>query len=80
MGKYGSDQVGFLLLDGYDLLGTTTELTDQTWQRLAARYDEKQLLEFIILVGWYRMISSLCNALRLPAEAYHPPHPSRSGY
>ena len=28
MGKYGSDQVGFLLVDGYDLLGTTTEITD----------------------------------------------------
>lgn len=28
MGKYGSDDIGFLLIDGYDLLGSSTELSD----------------------------------------------------
>lgn len=68
------------LFDAVDELCDTTELSDETWERLAARYDEKQLVEFIILVGWYRMISSLCNGLRLPAESYHPHHPTRSAY
>jgi alkylhydroperoxidase family enzyme len=68
------------LFAAVDELCDTTELGEDTWKRLAARYDEPQLLEFIIVVGWYRMISSICNGLDLAAESYHPPHPTKSGH
>lgn len=66
------------LFAAVDELCDTTDLGEDAWKRLAARYDEPQLIEFIIVVGWYRMISSMCNGLRLEAEPYHPPLPGRS--
>jgi alkylhydroperoxidase family enzyme len=43
---------------------------DDTWQAVAAHFDEAQILEVIALVGYYHTISFLCNGLRLPAESY----------
>jgi alkylhydroperoxidase family enzyme len=68
------------LFAAVDELCDTTELTERTWESLVTRYDEQQLLEFIIVVGWYRMISSMCNGLKLAPETYHPVHPTRPTY
>lgn len=67
------------LLAAVDELCDTTDMSDETWGRLRERYDDDQLLEFIIIVGWYRMISSICNGLRLGPEEYHPPLPETTG-
>ena len=45
-------------------------IADGTWQRLAAHYEETQILEAIALTGYYHTISFLCRGLDLPVEAY----------
>ncbi|MGE3276723.1 MAG: hypothetical protein AB7O67_16550 [Vicinamibacterales bacterium] len=39
MGKYGSDQVGFFLVDGYDMLGAITALEGPTVEAVMERSD-----------------------------------------
>jgi alkylhydroperoxidase family enzyme len=58
-----------------DLVDRRT-LSDTTWQRLAAHYDEAQILEAIALTGYYHTISFLCRGLDLPNEAYAARFPS----
>ena len=50
---------------------------DETWARLAAHFDETQILEAIALAGYYHTISFLCRALDLPLEAYAARFPDR---
>jgi alkylhydroperoxidase family enzyme len=64
------------LLAAVDELHETASLSDSSWTDLADHLDTNQLLEFLILSGWYRMIAYLANALRLPAEPWAPPYPS----
>ena len=42
---------------------------DATWASLAARYDEKQLIEVPMLVGHYHMVAFTLNSLGTPIEA-----------
>lgn len=37
-----------------DELADSTDVCDASWQFLKRRYNEQQLIEFILLVGWYR--------------------------
>jgi alkylhydroperoxidase family enzyme len=48
-----------------------------TWSRLAALFDEAQILEAIALVGYYHTISFLCVGLELPLETYAARFPAR---
>jgi alkylhydroperoxidase family enzyme len=52
-----------------DLVDRRT-IGDGTWNRLAAHFDEAQLLEAMALVGYYHTISFLCVGLGLPLESY----------
>lgn len=45
-------------------------LSDATWSRLTAHFDDAQILEAIALVGYYHTISFLCVGLKLPLEGY----------
>jgi len=45
-------------------------LSDTTWSRLIAHFDDAQILEAIALAGYYHTISFLCNGLALPLEGY----------
>lgn len=56
------------LMEVVDELAATADLGDESWAFLEDRYDEKQIIEFVILVGWYRTVSSMCNVLRIPAH------------
>jgi alkylhydroperoxidase family enzyme len=42
---------------------------DDLWSTLRAAYSEEQLLECIVLTGFYHTVSFVTNALRLPLEA-----------
>jgi len=64
------------LLIAVDELHETDSLSGATWTALAGHLGTDQLLEFLILCGWYRMIAYLANALRLPIETWAPPYPS----
>jgi 4-carboxymuconolactone decarboxylase len=63
------------LFDAVDELCDTTDLGDTSWQRLSARYNDQQLVELIVLVGWYRTVASICNTLRLSQDPTSRPFP-----
>lgn len=51
-----------------DALHARSTLDDAEFKALAAHYDETKILEIILLCGFYRTVSYLCNALALPLE------------
>ena len=44
-------------------------ISDDTWSLLAARYDERQLIEVPMLVGHYHMVAFTLNTLGVQREA-----------
>jgi alkylhydroperoxidase family enzyme len=53
-----------------DELHATCSIDDALWQRLSAAFSEEAILEVLMLAGFYRTVSYLTNALRLPCEPY----------
>lgn len=53
-----------------DELCGTGGVTDGTWARLAAHFDDAQLLTLLVLAGWYSVISFVANGARVPAEPW----------
>lgn len=51
-----------------DELHQDSGLGDATWASLAAVYDEEQLIQAVLLVGYYHLVSQTLNALRVPLE------------
>jgi alkylhydroperoxidase family enzyme len=43
---------------------------DELWTELAARFDERQLIELVVTAGWYHAIAYVCNALRVEREPW----------
>lgn len=52
-----------------DALHRDCDVDDALWARLRTRYSEEAMLELLMLAGFYRTVSYLTNALRLPLEA-----------
>jgi 4-carboxymuconolactone decarboxylase len=48
-----------------DELHDTATVSDALWNSLAARFTEEQLIELIVVGGWYRLIESVINATRV---------------
>ena len=46
--------------------------SDGLWAQLRGEFDEDQLLDLILLCGWYRAISSVARATRLAPEPWAP--------
>ena len=44
------------------------DVTDETWAALVETLDERQLLDLLLLAGWYHAISYAANAARVPLE------------
>jgi alkylhydroperoxidase family enzyme len=51
-------------------------VSDATWQALAGRWTQEELVELIATVGAYWMVANLLNAFRVPAEEGWPGWPS----
>ncbi len=56
------------LLRAADELHQTARISDATWEALAARYDERQLIEVPMVVGHYHMVAFALNSLGVPLE------------
>lgn len=56
------------LMEVVDELAASANLGDDAWTFLQDRYNDQQIVEFIVLVGWYRTVSSMCNVLQIPAH------------
>lgn len=56
------------LIAAVDALHHRATLSDAEFAALAAHYDEAQILEIMLLCGFYRTVSYLANGLQLPLE------------
>ena len=56
------------LIAAVDALHHRATLDDDEFAALSAHYDEAQILEIMLLCGFYRAVSYLANGLRLPLE------------
>jgi alkylhydroperoxidase family enzyme len=58
-----------VLIATADALHDRATLSDEEFALLAAHYNEAQVLEILLLCGFYRTASYLANGLNLPLEA-----------
>jgi 4-carboxymuconolactone decarboxylase len=72
----GWDPFEAVLCRAADELHAGSTLSDGTWAALAERYDEQQLIEVPMLVGYYHLVSFVLNALGVPLESGTEPFPS----
>ena len=61
-----------------DELHDTGDISDEVWSRLAERYDDDQLVELIIIAGWYRLLSTVINSARIELEPWARRFPART--
>lgn len=59
-----------LLIRLVDELHDTGTITSSLWLALIERYADDQLLEVVIIVGWYRLLSSVINAVGIEPEPW----------
>jgi alkylhydroperoxidase family enzyme len=59
-----------LLVSLADQLYATNDIDDQLWAELAAAFSEPQLMELLVMAGWYRTISYVLNAARIALEPW----------
>ena len=59
-----------LLIRLCDALHAECTLGDALWGDLRAAFSEEAILELLLLAGFYRTVSYLANALRLPPERF----------
>lgn len=59
-----------LLVQACDALLDHCDLDDNLWQALGGVFSNAAILEIIMLTGFYRNVSCLTNAMRLPLEKF----------
>ncbi|MES2936100.1 MAG: carboxymuconolactone decarboxylase family protein [Pseudomonadota bacterium] len=59
-----------LLVRMVDQLHDTGTVDDALWAELAAHWSEMQLIELLVLAGWYHAIAYVCTAARVPPETW----------
>jgi alkylhydroperoxidase family enzyme len=63
-----SDERDRLLLDAADALHDESDLGDALWARLSARFAPEQILDLLMLCGWYHAVAFTARAARLAPE------------
>jgi alkylhydroperoxidase family enzyme len=59
-----------LLVRAVDELHDGGAIADPLWRALVAHYDERQLLELLVLCGWYHLISFVANGAQVAPEGW----------
>jgi alkylhydroperoxidase family enzyme len=62
------DERDRLLIRAADALHDTADLDDGLWDELAAQFTDDELLDLMMLCGWYHAISFTANGTRLAPE------------
>jgi alkylhydroperoxidase family enzyme len=65
------------LFSAVDELVRDHRITPGTWQQLAGRYDDQQLIELVLCVGAYAMVAGCLNSLEVEPEVELAPLPRR---
>ena len=63
-----SEERDRLLLDAADALHDGNDIDDALWARLSAQFSPEQILDVLMLCGWYHAISFTARATRLQPE------------
>jgi alkylhydroperoxidase family enzyme len=66
------------LVNMVDELCTANAVSDHTWAVLAGRWTDAELLELLVLTGYYRLVSGLLNSAGVALEADTPGWPEGS--
>ena len=57
-----------LLIQAVDSLHGQADISDDLWRLLSAAFSEANLLDLLLLCGWYHAISFVARAARVPPE------------
>ncbi|WP_087623532.1 carboxymuconolactone decarboxylase family protein [Aeromicrobium sp. PE09-221] len=57
-----------LVLVASDELTRDADLSTETWSALRRRWSEEDVMEFVVLVGGYRLTASMLNSFRVPLD------------
>lgn len=71
----GWDPFEATLLRAVDELHAEAFITEATWKALAERYDEKQLMDLVMTVGGYYLVSMLLKTFGVPLDPGFPGFP-----
>jgi alkylhydroperoxidase family enzyme len=63
-----TDERDRLLIEAVDALHEKSDISDELWQALAVVLSDANLLDLLLLVGWYHAISFVARAGRVPLE------------
>ena len=66
-----------LILHLCDALDTNADIDDVLWAELSENFTEEALLEMMMLCGFYRVVSYVANAARIPLEAFGARFPAK---
>ena len=69
---------GQTLIRACDQLHAGADIDEALWAELRKHLSELALVEVLMLAGFYRTVSYLTNALRLPLESYAARFPSKA--
>jgi hypothetical protein len=57
-----------LLIQAVDALHDSSNIDDELWARMAQSFDQAQLLDLLLLCGWYHAISFAANGTQVALE------------
>lgn len=66
------------LIAAVDGLHDSARISDEVWSGLRAEYDDRGLLELVLLIGWYHAISFVANAAGVEPEPWATPIPPKA--
>jgi alkylhydroperoxidase family enzyme len=66
------DDAERLLIQCVDALHDANDISNELWATLAEEFSEKNLLDLLLLTGWYHAISFVARATRVPHESGAP--------
>ena len=72
-GDWSEDDVALVAM--VDELCDDDVVTEATWKELASRWSDEQLLELVVLAGYYRLVSGLLNSAGVALEPETPGWP-----
>jgi hypothetical protein len=61
-----------------DELCAANTVTDATWASLASRWSEEELMELLVVAGFYRMVSGFLNSVGVELDPGTPGWPGSS--
>ena len=70
-----TDERERLLIEAVDALHDDNDIDDALWARLASAFDDRRLVDLLLLCGWYHAVSFAARVTRLPLEPQAPRFP-----